>query len=938
MTVARPDPSALQALLDGPHAAEREATRTALCSLDLAQADGLPREDYRDLVLDWCRRVAKTGSGARSFPTQYGGADDPGGRVAGFQTLGHGDLSLLVKVGVQFGLFGGSVHRLGTERHHERYLRDIGTLDLPGCFAMSESGHGSDVRSIRTQARYDAAAGEFVLHTPDESARKDWIGNLARHGRLAVVFAQLDVAGEQRGVHAFLVPLRDEDGALLEGVEVEDCGDKMGLQGVDNGRLRLSAVRIPRDALLDRFGQVSADGDYTSQITSPGARFFTMIGALVEGRICIGGAGLSVARNALTIAVRWGERRRQFGTGLDMDTPLMDYLTHQRRLLPAVATSYALQSAHDALTEQYATAVLGSPTTEEQRSLEAFAAGLKAYATWHMVGAVQQARECCGGKGYLAENRFAALRNDSDVFVTFEGDNTVLMQLVAKTLLSDYASQFEDLDAVGMARHLTTRQVSRWLDRFTTPTVALRDPEWQAAGAALPRGAHRRRAGPAAAAAGAAGGHGRAAGPVALPGPRPRRGDRPRRAGRARALRRHRRGLRHRGAAARAGPRGAVGDRARPGLVGRARLPVRRGVARGGHRGQRAVPGAAAARPGAGRGLRHPRRAAPGAHRDRAAARPSRDGLVESHPSASWTGALRRRHDLDDHLATAGCRAPGGHVTTSRRALLRAGLLAASVPLLGAAVPAQRTSAAGPNGIVAKPRSAAWVEHGRIARAAGMEREVSRCGVVKVLWGAATAEKAVALTFDDGPSAEWTAATLDVLRAADAQATFFVVGRQVRRFPDLVRRQRDEGHEHGNHTDTHADLSVLTEEQVRDQLSRTDDAISSVTGRRPTLMRPPFGHLSGAALAAAGELDYDIALWTSSMNELRLSAQGNVDALLGDLRPGGVLLSHDFGDARRGVGLAALPGLLAGLADQGYRTVTVSELLALDAAGTTTRA
>ncbi len=446
----------------------------------------MPRDDYRDLVLAWCRELAQTGSGARSFPEQYGGADDPAGRVAGFQTLGHGDLSLLVKVGVQFGLFGGSIHRLGTEKHHAAHLRDVGTLDLPGCFGMSESGHGSDVRSIRTQARYDADAQEFVVHTPDEDARKDWIGNLARHARLAVVFAQLDVAGEQRGVHAFLVPVRDEQGRVLDGVEIEDCGDKMGLQGVDNGRLRLSAVRVPRDALLDRFASVSEDGEYTSPIASPAGRFFTMIGALVEGRICIAGAGLSVARNALTTAVRWGERRRQFGTGLEMDTPLMDYLTHQRRLLPAVAASYALQSAHDVLTEKYARAVLGEPSPAEQREVEALAAGLKAYCTWHMVGAVQQSRECCGGKGYLAENRFAALRADSDVFVTFEGDNTVLLQLVAKTLLSDYASQFEDLDAVGMVRHLTSRQAGRVLGdlgRSLRPDGDLLDPGVQ--GAAL---------------------------------------------------------------------------------------------------------------------------------------------------------------------------------------------------------------------------------------------------------------------------------------------------------------------------------------------------------------------------------------------------------------------------------------------------------------------
>ncbi|MFN2537351.1 MAG: acyl-CoA dehydrogenase [Mycobacteriales bacterium] len=467
----------LQALLDGPHAGLREDTRRRLCTLGLERADGLPRDAYRDLVLAWLCEVGRSGDGARSFPASAGGRDDPGGRIATFQTTGHSDLSLLVKMGVQFGLFGGAVHRLGTDKHVP-LLRDIGTVELPGCFAMSESGHGSDVRSIRTQARYDPEAGEFVIHTPDETARKDWIGGAARHARMAAVFAQLDVAGQGQGVHCFLVPLRDEAGALLEGVVIEHCGDKMGLQGVDNGRIRFHAVRVPGDNLLDRFGTVSPEGVYSSPVAKPAARFFTMIGALVEGRICIAGAGLSVARNALTIAVRWGERRRQFGTGLEMDTPLMDYLTHQRRLLPPVCESYVLQAAHDHLTARYVEVLDGG---DGQRDVEALAAGLKAVATWHMVDAVQQSRECCGGKGYLAENRFAALRADSDVFVTFEGDNTVLMQLVAKTLLSDYAAQFEDLDALGLVRHLGSRQATGVLSEFSRrfERTALLDPTWQ---------------------------------------------------------------------------------------------------------------------------------------------------------------------------------------------------------------------------------------------------------------------------------------------------------------------------------------------------------------------------------------------------------------------------------------------------------------------------
>ena len=140
---------------------------------------------------------------------------------------------------------------------------------------MTETGHGSNVRDIRTTARYDPKSRGFVVHTPNAEDRKDYIGNAALHGRTAVVFAQLEVDGERHGVHALVVPIRDARGNHLPGVRIEGCGDKLGLNGVDNGRIRFDHVRVPRTALLNRFGDVGPDGTYSSPIPDPSKRFFT---------------------------------------------------------------------------------------------------------------------------------------------------------------------------------------------------------------------------------------------------------------------------------------------------------------------------------------------------------------------------------------------------------------------------------------------------------------------------------------------------------------------------------------------------------------------------------------------------------------------------------------------------------------------------------------
>ena len=454
------DVAQLRCLLDGRYAEVRDLVRTNLAqhASVLEEAESMSLAEYRERVRQLVVLMASTGQTGMGFPTSYGGGGDLGASIAAFETLAYGDLSVLVKVGVQFGLFGGAILMLGTQRHHDAYLEDLIAGRLLGCFAMTESGHGSNVQALRTVAAYDASTDELVITTPDEDSRKDYIGNAALHAELAVVFAQLEVGGESHGVHAFVVPIR-RGGALLPGVRVEDDGLKMGLNGVDNGRLWFDGVRIPRDNLLDRFATITGEGRYQSPIDNPDKRFFTMLGTLVQGRVCVGGAGINAAKVALTLAIRYGVRRRQFNaTSRDQEELLLDYGLHQRRLLPLLAENYALHFAQEVLADRLDDVFSLDPAHDHdedetaRRELESRAAGTKALGTWHATRVIQECREACGGAGYLAANRFAALKADTDVFTTFEGDNHVLLQLVAKGLLTGYASDFEDLDQLGTVR------------------------------------------------------------------------------------------------------------------------------------------------------------------------------------------------------------------------------------------------------------------------------------------------------------------------------------------------------------------------------------------------------------------------------------------------------------------------------------------------------
>ena len=344
---------------------------------------------------------------------------------------------------------------------------------------------------------------------------------------------------------------------MLPGIRIEDCGQKMGLNGVDNGRIWFDRVRIPRANLLNRFADVSADGTYSSAIENPDRRFFTMLGTLVQGRVSVGGAAINAAKVAIAIATTYAARRRQFeATAPPQEDLLLDYGLHQRRLLPLLARTYALHFAQEVVAGQLHEVFSGAVDDEHaRRELESRAAGTKVLGTWHATRTIQECREACGGAGYLSVNRFAALKADTDVFTTFEGDNHVLLQLVAKGLLTDYADEFSDLDQFGMVRFVAGLAVETVIERTSVHKLLTRikdvlpggdqwdqeagllDPALPARDAAVPRGAHARRRGPAAQAR-----HRRRPQPrrglLPRAGPRDRRRPGPRRAAGARGLRR----------------------------------------------------------------------------------------------------------------------------------------------------------------------------------------------------------------------------------------------------------------------------------------------------------------------------------------------------------------------------------------------------------------
>lgn len=210
-------------------------------------------------------------------------------------------------------------------------------------------------------------------------------------------------------------------------------------------------------------------------------------------------------------------------------------------------------------------------------------------------------------------------------------------------------------------------------------------------------------------------------------------------------------------------------------------------------------------------------------------------------------------------------------------------------------------------------------------RVAPRPEKVTTAVRTEVFWRAQPTEKLVSLTFDDGPDPQWTPTVLELLAEYDARSTFFQLGDEVERHPELARQVANAGHEVGSHGCSHQDFTDLSADELRENLGRADESIRAATGITPTLVRPPWGRIDSPGMFVAAEFGYQVALWSHHLPTD--GAEQKVDLNIATASPGMIVLCHDGRSTPADSLYVAVRRLLTELTDQGYRFVTVSDLL-----------
>jgi len=223
---------------------------------------------------------------------------------------------------------------LGTKKH-EALFEKIDSLNVMGCFCLTELGYGNNAVEMESTATWDSSKKVFVLNTPTINSQKYWITNGAYHANYSVVFAQTYVNGKHEGINAFIIRLRDDTMNPSPGVTIDDMGAKLGMNGVDNARIILKNVEAEADSLLNKLANIDAEKNvFNSSIGNKRQRFLAASNRLLSGRICIASMTISGAKLALLITNKYGQVRLSNGPKGKSDTSIAEFQLFQNQIVP----------------------------------------------------------------------------------------------------------------------------------------------------------------------------------------------------------------------------------------------------------------------------------------------------------------------------------------------------------------------------------------------------------------------------------------------------------------------------------------------------------------------------------------------------------------------------------------------------------------------------
>ncbi|KAJ5890962.1 uncharacterized protein N7473_007190 [Penicillium subrubescens] len=356
-------------------------------------------------------------------------------------------------------MFVTTIREQASEEQRAYWMPLIESWKIIGAYAQTELGHGSNVRGLELEARWDSSTKEFILHSPTLTASKWWNGSLGRVANHAIVVAQLFLpkpgSPEQyvsHGPHPFIVQVRDmKSHQPLNGVVIGDIGPKYGYITMDNAYMLFDNFRIPHSAMLCRYSSVDpSSGTYTKP-EQPALVY----GSLTYVRANIVHHARLVLARAVTVAVRYTAIRRQFqDRDSDKNGPemsVLDYPTVQIRILPLVATAFALHYTGLSMQNVYR-ATREDIESGDFRSLahmHSMSSGLKSLCTMLAADGIETCRRAMGGHGFGGGSGLIQLNNDYLSKPTVEGDNWMITQQVAAYLIKKMTDAVESINTPG---------------------------------------------------------------------------------------------------------------------------------------------------------------------------------------------------------------------------------------------------------------------------------------------------------------------------------------------------------------------------------------------------------------------------------------------------------------------------------------------------------